>query len=161
MSLKHISWLPAVIMMILIYSFSAKPAVESNESSLTIANDLLSVYEKVSDNRLEAENRLNVLKILNYVVRKGAHFTEYAILAAAFMLYFLLTKQRKRLIILLSVAFAAIYAVSDEIHQLFIPGRSGQIKDVLIDTAGAVMGASVFYFLTVLVNRANKKKKTL
>jgi VanZ family protein len=150
MYLKNISWLPAVIVMIMIYCFSSKPAVESNESSLTIANGLLTVYEDATGGKVNEMDRRKVLESINFVVRKGAHFSEYGVLACAFMFHFLLLKRREKRYILWSVAFAALYAVTDEVHQLFIPGRSGQARDVLIDSAGALTGALLFYFFIAI-----------
>ena len=48
---------------------------------------------------------------------------------------------------------AALYAASDEIHQLFVPGRSGQLSDVILDSAGALEGVAAFTVLCWLINR--------
>lgn len=48
---------------------------------------------------------------------------------------------------------AALYAASDEIHQLFVPGRSGQLSDVILDSAGALAGVAAFTVLCWLINR--------
>jgi VanZ family protein len=51
-----------------------------------------------------------------------------------------------------------LYAASDEFHQLFVPGRSGEVKDVLIDSAGAVTGALLFYLALRLYENYRKTK---
>ena len=48
---------------------------------------------------------------------------------------------------------AALYAASDEIHQLFVPGRSGQLSDVILDSAGALAGVAAFTVRCWLINR--------
>lgn len=48
---------------------------------------------------------------------------------------------------------AALYAASDEIHQLLVPGRSGQLSDVILDSAGALAGVAAFTVLCWLINR--------
>ena len=48
---------------------------------------------------------------------------------------------------------AALYAASDEIHQLFVPGRSGQLSDVILDSAGTLAGVAAFTVLCWLINR--------
>jgi uncharacterized protein YfiM (DUF2279 family) len=77
---------------------------------------------------------------------KGWHFTEYAIATSlgerALRTRIPDLKKRLRLILLIVVAFAA----SDEWHQTFIPGRGGNIRDVLIDTAGALTAAGICLF---------------
>ena len=154
MKLKHITWLPAVVIMVLIFSFSHKPAVNSNENSLTIANKVLAIYEKVTDQQYDALKRRDQLEKINHFIRKGAHFSEYALLAIAFAFHFFTWKWSKIKIFQLSSIFCAVYAMTDEYHQTFIEGRSGQISDVLIDTAGAVTGALfVILFLAILENR--------
>ena len=80
---KRLSWLPAILVMIIIFNFSSKPADISGQSSLKIADNIYSIYEGLTGQVKEGEERLNILRVLDHVVRKGAHITEYAILAAA------------------------------------------------------------------------------
>ena len=51
------------------------------------------------------------------------------------------------------IAFCILYAASDELHQLFVDGRGAQVKDVLIDSAGSIVGVGIFDFL--LTNKIN------
>ena len=73
------------------------------------------------------------------VLRKGAHFTEYAILGA------LLLRALGREV--LAVTTGALYAASDELHQHFVPGRHASPFDVLLDTAGVALGVYVLHRL--------------
>lgn len=99
-------------------------------------------------------------EILTFLTRKAAHIIAYFILGVlAFNVvrtYGLSTKCA----ILLSILFALTYAISDEIHQLFVPGRSGEVRDVLIDTCASAVGVYAYYFLhkrrTSSVNSNNK-----
>ena len=78
------------------------------------------------------------------LVRKTAHFTLYFLLGlflCSFLKEFDLNNKK---IIIYTIIFVFIYACSDEIHQLFISGRSGEILDVLIDTLGGVT-SSILY----------------
>lgn len=160
MKLKYISWLPAVILMIGIFSFSSKPAGASNESSLPIAESILKIYEGMTARTYQEADRLELLNVINHVVRKGAHFSEYAVLAMAVALHTLALKLKLKGVFLGSVIIASLYAASDEIHQTFVPGRSGQISDVLLDTAGAFMGALLFVLAVKLITyRKHKLKK--
>jgi VanZ family protein len=72
------------------------------------------------------------------VVKKGGHILAYAILA------FLL--RRNGLSLPTAVAIAAIYAVSDEYHQTFVPGRTGRALDVVIDGVGITLGVLAHHF---------------
>lgn len=93
---------------------------------------------------------------ISFPVRKAAHMTEYAILGV------LLTeafddRRRRRLLRSAGYAFllTAAYASTDEIHQIFIPGREGSPRDVLIDSAGAAIGILILLF----VNRRKRRRK--
>ncbi len=82
-----------------------------------------------------------------FLVRKAAHFSEYAILGILY--YMLLTTYReiqgKELLLLILGVF--LYACTDEFHQLFMDGRAGQFKDVLIDTAGGSTGILLWHVI--------------
>ena len=77
------------------------------------------------------------------IIRKAAHMSEYAILLL--LLYYALSNVISKHTLSLSLLVTFIYACSDEFHQLFIPGRSGQFKDVLIDTSGALIMLMIIF----------------
>jgi len=87
-----------------------------------------------------------------FIVRKAAHVTEFAVLAA------LLWRARRKPVkndgrpwqwaqAVFALGIAALYSASDELHQLFVPNRQGHFHDVLFDTAGAVLGLLVIWGL--------------
>ena len=78
--------------------------------------------------------------ILGFFVRKGAHATEFAILGA--LLAWALRGRS-----LWAFLIGVTYAVTDEVHQLFVPGRAGQVTDVLIDSAGVLIGVGILAYL--------------
>ncbi|MBH1940303.1 VanZ family protein [Mobilitalea sibirica] len=144
-----ITWLPAIILMGIIFYFSSKPAQVSSEDSMNIANSILNVYETIVEKPLEGDIRLEKLGTIEHFIRKGAHFTEYMLLAITIAFPLWKRKNRGYRLILFTIFFTAMYAASDEIHQLFVPGRSGEISDVIIDTAGATVGACLYYIVTL------------
>ena len=75
--------------------------------------------------------------LLDLVVRKVGHAVAYGVLAVLVAWARNRGPDEERSVVLLLVA---VYAITDEIHQSFVPGRSGAITDVLVDTAGAVAG---------------------
>ena len=95
-----------------------------------------------------------IIKIFNFknvslvslIVRKTAHFTEYFILGILSLNCYKDYCKNKR-IILFSIVFCILYAMLDEFHQTFIPGRVGTIKDVLIDSMGVLCGVTAYYYL--------------
>lgn len=108
------------------------------------------------------ENNLISLNTLIFLVRKTAHFTEYAILGALFYLNVIqlpkLNRYPKK--ILLPIFFSFLYACTDEIHQIFVPGRSAQFRDILIDTLGASFGCLLIHALLTLFTKLKSNSKT-
>jgi len=141
MTIKNvIRWLPALIWMGIIFYLSAQPAQESSELSSVVMHWLLDFVE----------NWLTIdASYFHLVVRKGAHLSAYFILAMLTMYAlgasFSLDKCCSHWIPAgLAFVICVLYAASDEIHQLFVPGRSGQLSDVGIDAFGALLGIGVY-----------------
>lgn len=77
----------------------------------------------------------NNIDVVDFLMKKTAHFLEYTIL---FLLWFRALGNKNPYKALL---FSLIYAFSDEIHQLFVPGRTGKLSDVAIDSSGMFISA--------------------
>lgn len=125
-----------IFQMIFIFIMSSFGSDSSSAQSGQIIQALRQVFPNLNNtSHLDASN-------LVFVVRKTAHFTEYAILGILFFLFFRQSSSQKNSsrYFILAILFGFFYACTDEIHQLFIPGRSGQFTDVLIDTLGASFG---------------------
>lgn len=103
-----------------------------------------------------------VLGDANVLIRKSAHVTEYAVL---FCLYWQVLKRlsfwsgKTALKLLLTLIMVALYAKSDEWHQSFVPGRSSSDLDVLVDTAGGVIGLVVCLLWQVITKKQSIKNK--
>jgi VanZ family protein len=159
MKLKYISWLPAIGIMGAIFWFSSKTAQLSQESSLSISIVIYNLYDKMESSALQGPEKLDLLAFIDHIVRKSAHFTEYALLSASIAFHYTVWKKSIRYRTWLPVLIAGLYAASDEFHQTFVAGRSGQVSDVLLDTAGATAGVLVFSLLYLLILR-HKKNRT-
>lgn len=85
-----------------------------------------------------SDARISVDEQVDWVVRKAAHITEFAILA--FLVATLLTLLGARRAIGLAFVVTVLYAASDEVHQAFLPGRGPSPIDVMIDSIGAAIG---------------------
>jgi len=125
---KFIYWSLLIAWMIIICVMSNQPAVVSDSQSIGI----LDLFSKVGINIKGIFGNL-----ANFVIRKCAHFLEYMILALlafnVLKLYF-----NAKQVAIFTIAFVFLYACSDEIHQLFVLGREGAIRDVIIDTCGGI-----------------------
>lgn len=84
-------------------------------------------------------------ELLTFITRKAAHIFMYFVLG---ILVFNVVRDywsSAKRVIVASTVFVMAYAITDELHQLFVPGRSGEIRDVLIDTAAGFVGVILFY----------------
>ncbi|APH17074.1 vanZ like family protein [Clostridium sporogenes] len=146
-SKKLIYFIPSFIWMVTIFLFSNQQAESSNKNNFFIANVLrkgkITLFKHIDYN------------FLNFLIRKAAHITEYFIL---FMLLYLAFKKAfyKNPKIKASI-ITILYACTDEFHQLFIPGREGKVRDVLIDSIGVFIGLFIIYIFQVI--RKHRKKE--
>ncbi len=89
-------------------------------------------------------NDLPKFGVWDIFAKKGGHLTGYALLAAAWSRGLDQGVGSRRKILLLSIVYSALYACSDEFHQIFVPGRTALLSDVGIDTIGAALGAALW-----------------
>lgn len=136
--------------MVIIFCFSAEPALVSDENNHFLIRLMLRMGIDLT--------KFKGADFANFMIRKSAHMTEYAILAALLLFSFL--KNRKKHPYLLNLLSCLIYASSDEFHQLFVTGRSGRAVDVLIDMTGAlVITLIIFVIKSVKNNKKIRDKK--
>lgn len=120
--------------MIIIFWFSNQPATESSEISGTISYRLVEDTDEIFNWGLTTDQIGNIAGNIEYPIRKAAHMTEYAILGWLAFAFSGTFEMRQKVHYIAALGFAFCYASTDEFHQLFIPGRSGQFTDVCIDT---------------------------
>lgn len=147
---KQLIYLLLVIMwMLTVFIFSN----QNGEMSQKTSNSITKIVVKVlTYNKNLTEESKNVLMTkTDYIIRKLAHFSIY-MLGGMLIYNYINTysiKPNKKLII--SIIFGITYAITDELHQYFIAGRSSRILDVYIDSLGIIVG-------TIFINLINKTK---
>lgn len=114
--LRIVYWLILVVWLGVIYLLSAFPSLQIEEIGLW-----------------------------DLVFRKLAHMTEFFILALIFSKVIGFSIKKNYKILIVTIAFGILYAISDEVHQLFVPGRVGSVIDIMIDGLGVLLGAAVFF----------------
>ena len=120
-----------------IFNMSSKDGEKSLNISGQVIEYVISKIPQLKDEPQEVKE--NIILKLQFIVRKGAHFTAYMILGIVVSLLLLKFKNIKKRY-LLSWEICILYAISDELHQLFVPGRLCEIRDVLIDSLGSFIG---------------------
>lgn len=148
----------AVLHMALIFAFSAQNAEQSSGTSMGFIRLFLDMFSNIgSDAALDA-----IASGAEFFVRKAAHFSLYLLLGiyvTGFVTQFGLNTRKTAAAVIL---WCFLYAVSDEAHQYFVPGRACRLYDMLIDTCGAAAGLLLFRRFFKLCNnkkRGEKRKK--
>ena len=123
----------------LIFAFSAQDASGSSQlSGQTAFHAAFWFWPGFSG--LSAESQAVWVESVQFLVRKAAHFFVYTVLGILLYWDFIPSCGSVRKKVGWVWAAGTAYAVSDEIHQLFVPGRSGQVRDVLLDSVGVAAG---------------------
>ncbi len=117
-----------ILIMLFIFLQSAMPAAVSELESGFIVSRL-------------AEWLQMDVNLVSFVVRKSAHFTEFLVLGVS--LFLTVRDLLKRTSFWIPWAIGAMYAVSDELHQHFVPGRSCEVRDMIIDICGVLAGVAI------------------
>lgn len=155
--LKPLSFLPAFIVMYIIFSFSSQTGTESGSLSHKISYEFISVADKVLNKNLSENTKQQYAQKIEHPVRKLAHMTEYAILALCISFPLYVYGVRGFLLFLFAGLFCVAFACTDEFHQSFVAGRGPSKKDVLIDSTGALIGILV---VQIFCHKISPSKKT-
>ena len=142
---KIIKILLLVLCMSTIFFFSNDKADASTKKSDGV---IVKISEMVLNKKLSNREKEEYTTKYFKVIRKSAHFTIYLLLGLIFISLlkeYNITDKRS---IIYTIIFVFLYACSDEIHQLFVSGRSGEILDVLIDTTGGFVGSMIYRLFT-------------
>ncbi len=135
---KWFTWGGVVAWMGLIFSFSAQPGSDSGALSGSIVESLLQMWHALFPAvSLEADT-------LHFIIRKGAHFTVYFILGLLVAQALSKSLQIDKKHVLVTIVICCLYAVSDELHQAFVPNRGPSAWDVLLDTTGSAVGTFIY-----------------
>ncbi len=134
-----ISW------MVLIFCLSAQTATESSGTSGRLITMVIRIFRSDFDS-LSDSQQFAIVESFQFIVRKAAHFTAYAILGIfSFFTYITYTKIPLKIRLILITLTCLLYSISDEVHQTLIPGRSGEFRDVCIDFCGSILSIAFLY----------------
>ncbi|MDO4282321.1 MAG: VanZ family protein [Clostridia bacterium] len=137
--------------MIVVFLFSSQNGKESNRTSGIVINKINTVISSEKDLeqlQIREEEEQDVNNVYNYpsniqsVVRKNAHYFLYLVGGVLLSIFFYIFVNMKYAI--LTMIIGILYAISDEFHQIFVPGRTSSIVDVGIDTLGIMTGLILF-----------------
>jgi VanZ family protein len=130
-----------VIWMVVIFWFSNQKAPQSTGNSQSFIRKTIVIVYKLFNPNASQDKIDSIVEKYDVPVRKLAHFTEYFILGV--LVFFTLNSYGIKNAYIMA-AICALYAGSDEFHQLFVEGRDGNIIDFLIDSAGSILAIVLF-----------------
>lgn len=146
-----------VATMLAIFLFSSQNAESSGSASGGISDKIIELF-RPNISGLSPEKQARIRERVDVIVRKGAHFIEFAILGISVSLLLLTFSDKKIFTVAVPIAFSAFYAVTDEVHQLFVAGRAGMLTDVLIDSLGAAVGVLALNAVALIVKKSKNRE---
>lgn len=157
--LKHIIRYILIILIILlcikIFKLSSENGtISKNTSTSTTKSIILLMNNNTSESEINKK-----IAILDPIIRKTAHASIFALLGMLTMLCLATFDNTKTKKVIVSVCFTVLFACSDELHQTFIEGRSGEFKDVCIDTIGALAGILLILLILIIIQSIKKYKE--
>ena len=156
--IRAISIFLLLAVMTAVFCFSAEAADDSQQTSDDFLYNIITVfYPKIKT--MPQEQIDEILDRFSSPIRKLAHFSIYGLMGVFSLLSvvsYVLPKFRKS--VLFAMSICVFYAVTDEIHQYFVSGRSCELRDVLIDSSGALLGVLFTVALLSLIFKKRTEK---
>ncbi len=145
---KHkeiLSYLLVFLWMGMIFYLSNQTALESSTLSTGLVKKILKATGAFIEKTFNSQQ-------FDHLLRKSGHFFVYLVLSLLVLSALRQSGLRGYKAMLAAFAICFLYAISDEYHQTFVAGRSGELRDVLIDSLGALLGILIYYVgLTIRV----------
>ena len=142
----------------MIFSFSSQDAEQSGSISYEISENCVKFVNSIAGKNWTDTVVNSLAELFEHPLRKLAHFSEYACMGI--LVYTMLRpwKPRGRKLYLLIILWVFLSAAGDEFHQTFVPGRDGNLPDVLLDTCGGTFGVALSILFEKILRRSKKLK---
>ena len=144
-----------IVWMVTIFVFSGQQGTESGDTSRKFT---VAIIKFITGKSLELDDPF--IESVQLFIRKIAHFTIYAIGGFLIMNYEYTADKTFKKKMLHSICFGGGYAFTDELHQFFVPGRSGNFLDIGIDTLGVITGVLMYVAIRKVIEKILNKQKT-
>lgn len=157
--LRIISMILLLCTFFIIFNFSAQDGEESGSLSNKITTEFINRFPYTKD--LSAETKTKMIEHAEPIVRKLAHLSIYTVVGMCIMTFMCTFPIKLRTKLGTSLIVGLIYAVSDEWHQSFVPGRGPSIRDVCIDTTDVFLGIIIILIIAsiyIALKKDNKEK---
>lgn len=154
---KVLSIILVFIWMSVVFSFSNQQGEGSGNTSRKVSEIVVNIID-IKGQYTDSEKQELIIQIEPWI-RKLAHYTIYIIGGVAIINCVYQFTSKEKMQIMISTTIGVLYAASDEMHQLMVNGRSGNVRDVIIDSLGILTGIIFFLFVNQLWKIISKKKR--
>lgn len=153
----YFHWGIVVLYMVMIFYLSSQDGTKSHEVSAGLLGYLKVLTVFILGDASDFFS--GVGKNYECILRKAAHFTEYLILSLIVYKAMRVSRIKMKNSVIWTLILCVVYAISDEVHQYFVPGRAFAVTDIMIDTAGSIFGLTSVTLVNYLRNRWIKQRK--
>ena len=143
----------SIVVAMTIFMFSNQDGEKSKTTSKGFTKEIVDVAPPTRN--LEEEEKQQIVEDSQPVIRKIAHFSIYTVFGICLFNFFKTFEWTTKKQVIFTLILSMLYAISDEIHQFFLDGRSPLIIDIFIDTFGALFGTVIVF----VIGYCLKKKK--
>ncbi len=143
--IKIINLILIIIWMLTVFMFSNENGDKSQSTSKIVTKAIIRIF--TYNQNLTQDETTKLIENTDYIVRKLAHFSIYALGGVLIFNYINTFKGKANKKIVISIVIGVLYAMLDEFHQYFISGRSAQVLDICIDSLGVITGVSLIYII--------------
>ena len=142
---------------VMIFSFSAQNGEQSGSLSALVSEMCAEFLNTITGKNWTDTFVKSLAEYFENPIRKLAHFAEYAVMGVFVYLLWRQWMERGKKLYILVIVWVFVSAAMDELHQLFVPDRCGNLWDVLLDTCGGIFGMGILIWL----EKIRRKRKTL
>ena len=136
-----------IITFCIIFNFSEQNGEMSGSLSKKVTEFIVKIVSKIKT--MDTATKLHYIEKLHPLIRKLAHFSIYAVVGFSVMGFMCTFDMRNIFKLIISFVVGVSYAITDEIHQSFTPGRTPSIMDVGIDSLGVLTGIFILIVLII------------
>lgn len=152
-----LSFAAVVVWMVVIFLFSGQNGQTSAGMSGGIIEAVAKFFNPDFEN-LSLTAQGGIIASWQFFVRKCAHFLEYMVLGVLTANAFNTLKLNMKIKVFAPLAVTILYAISDEVHQYFVPDRACRLFDICVDSVGGVVGITVFFLGALLIKKSKIRK---
>ena len=147
--------------MLFIFIMSGMDSSQSNGKSKNVTVNVITTVDKITKASKETvikHQEETFIDKINLLIRKSSHAMEYLVLGFLIINLFYQMSKNSPIHYFYSLLISFLYACTDEFHQTFVEGRTGQFIDVIIDSLGAIFGCIIFFFVAKLIMKMKKER---